>query len=73
MIAIKNKLITVRTSSRVILAEDNFLDFLVELPHLLKVNACVKKNQFDKRYLDTLYVWRPDSVCPSWDEARQVW
>jgi len=26
----------------------------------MKFNACLRKNRFDKAYLDSLYVWRPE-------------
>lgn len=61
MVAIRNKLISVRTTSRLIFGEEkDFIDFLVELPHYLKFKACLKNNRFDKNYLNSLYVWRPE-------------
>jgi hypothetical protein len=59
-IAIRNKLISVRTKSRVIMGGDDFLDVLFDIKHDLKFHACLKKDQFDKEYLDSLYVWRPE-------------
>lgn len=61
LVAIRNKLISVRTTSRLIFDEEkDFLDFLIELPQHLKFKACLKNNRFDKDYLDSLYVWRPE-------------
>jgi len=60
MIAIKNRLITVRTPSHVILDDDSFFGITFDLLHYLKFDACLKKNRFDQTYLDSLYVWRPE-------------
>jgi hypothetical protein len=62
LVAIRNKLLSVRTPSRAILVEDGFLDMLADFPHDLKFNACLKKDRFDKNYLDSLYVWRPEVI-----------
>lgn len=62
LVAIINKLISVRTSSIVIFDDDSFLGFVFDIRHYLKVRACQRKNRFDKKYLDSLYVWRPEVI-----------
>lgn len=60
LVAIRNNLITARTKNRIILKDEDTLDYIIELPHYLKFKACLKNNRFDKDYLDSLYVWRPE-------------
>lgn len=62
LVAIRNKLITVRTSFRVLFEDEGFLDFMFEARHYKKFGACLKNNRFDKDYLDSLYVWRPEVI-----------
>lgn len=62
LVAILNKLISVRTSSIVIFEDDSFLGFVFDIRHYLKIRACQRKNRFDKKYLDSLYVWRPEVI-----------
>lgn len=62
MIAIRNKLISVRTPDYVILDSHPFLDVIFYFSHLMKFTACLKKNRFDKKYLDSLYVWRQEVI-----------
>ena len=60
LIAIRNDLISVRNTSMVILGADDFVSAFLNFPHLIKFGACLKKNKFDKDYLDSIYVWRPE-------------
>lgn len=62
LVAIGNRLISVRTSDFVIFKDDSFLNFLFEIRHYLKFDACKRKGKFDKEYLDSLYVWRPEVI-----------
>lgn len=70
LIAIKKKLISVRTTSRAIFLDDGFFDILYDIRHLLKFNACLTKSVFNKSYLDSLYVWRPEVL--SWCESHRL-
>ncbi|MES1981811.1 MAG: hypothetical protein V4443_04970 [Pseudomonadota bacterium] len=60
IVAIRNKILSVRTSNQVILDDDSVLGIISNFSHLRKFTACVTKNRFDKDYLDSLYVWRPE-------------
>lgn len=62
LVAIRNRIISVRTQSRLILSGDDFLDVMFDMKHDFKFIACLKKNRFDKDYLDSLYVWRPEVI-----------
>lgn len=62
LIAIRSKLISVRTISSIIFEDDSFWFFVFDIPHYLKFKACLRKNRFDKKYLDSLYVWRPEVI-----------
>lgn len=63
LVAIRNKLISVRTSTGfAIFGGEDFLDMVIEFPHFLKIYSCVKKGKINKQYLDSLYVWRPEVI-----------
>lgn len=62
LIAIRNRLITVRTKHRLIMSGDDFLDAVFNIKHDIKFYVCLKKNRFNKEYLDSLYVWRPEVI-----------
>ena len=70
LVAIRNKLITVRTQSRVILADQGTFEFLLEIAHYRKFDACLQGKRFDKQYLDSLYVWRPEVI--RWCNEHQL-
>lgn len=60
LVAIRNKLISVRDHEGIIILGGSFWTVLFSFSHLLKVSACLTKSRFDKEYLDSLYVWRPE-------------
>jgi hypothetical protein len=62
MIAIRNKLISVRAPSGVIFADEGFFATMFEISHYLKFGACLRKNHFDKEYLNSLSVWKPEVI-----------
>lgn len=71
LVAIRNKIITARTKRRLILVDDDsFMDFLYELPHYRRINRCLKDDLFDKDYLDSLHVWRPEVL--GWCENHRL-
>ena len=48
LVAIRNKLISVRTTSHVILDSDSIWSILFDYSHHKKFTACLKDNRFDK-------------------------
>lgn len=61
MVAIRNHIISVRNASGgIFVEEEDFIDFWMAYPHHRKFTACLKGGKFNKEYLDSLYVWRPD-------------
>lgn len=62
IIAIKNKLISARSNTRVILGDDDFVSTVLDFHYLVKLNACAQKDRFDKKLLNSLYVWRPEVI-----------
>jgi hypothetical protein len=62
LVAIRNQLISVRDYEGLVIVGGSFWAMLFDVPHLLKFNACLTKSRFDKGYLDSLYVWRPEVI-----------
>lgn len=62
LVAIRNRLISVRNHEGIIILGGSFWSSLFYFSHLLKVNACLTNNRFEKAYLDSLYVWRPEVI-----------
>jgi hypothetical protein len=62
MIAIRNKLISVRTPSGIIFVDEGFLGTMLDIPHYRKFGACLRKNHFEKEYLNSLNVWKPEVI-----------
>jgi hypothetical protein len=60
MHAAMNQTISVRTRNRGFFFEDSFLASIVDHGHFNKFLKCLRKDVFDKAYLDTIYVRRSD-------------
>ena len=58
MLAISNKDITARTKRWIILLDDSVFMIALDSFHRMKFYHCLKRNKFNKSYLDSLYVKR---------------
>lgn len=55
-----NKNISVRTRRIKIFTDESFLSVVFDIPHLRRFWKCLRNNEFDKAYLDSLYLKRGD-------------
>lgn len=64
LVAIRNNLIKVRNKRLgVIFESESTFDFIFfYISHHLRFNACLRKDKFDKNYLNSLYVWKPEVI-----------
>lgn len=62
--------ISVRTRSRVIFAENSFINNLIDLPWIFRFRKCLRRNSFDTKLLDNLYVKRAEII--SWCEKNYL-
>jgi len=62
--------LSVRTRSRLIMDDDSVLTFILDWRHHLRFLRCLKSGNFDKAYLDSIYVKRPEVI--SWCEKEYL-
>ena len=62
LVAITNRDISVRTENMVILDDDSLATAIIDSPHRIKINNCLKNDRFNKIYLNSLYVKRNEVV-----------
>ncbi|WP_292995245.1 hypothetical protein [Nitrosomonas sp.] len=58
MFAIRKNEISVRTRQRLIFVDDSVISLAAEALHYKKIDSCLKQDQFNQKYLDSLYVKR---------------
>jgi hypothetical protein len=58
MFAILKNEISVRTRERLIFIDDSVLSLAVDVLHYKKFSSCLKQDNFNQKYLDSLYVKR---------------
>ena len=63
MLAINWHKISLRNKSYRIFEDESFLNFFFDFKHLRKFHKCLRKDIFDKSYLDSLYVLRPEVIA----------
>jgi len=63
MSAILGSKLTVRNKTFQIFLDDSFLNFIFDFSHYRKFSQCLKRDVFNKSYLDSLYVKRPDVIA----------
>lgn len=55
-----NRNISVRTRRMIFFTDDSFLSCVLDIRHLRRFWKCLRNNEFDKTYLDSLYLKRGD-------------
>lgn len=58
MFAIRKNEISVRTRERLIFIDNSVISLAAEALHYKKIDSCLKQDQFNQKYLDSLYVKR---------------
>lgn len=67
LIAINWGKISVRNKTFRIFQDDSIFNFLLDFKHFGNFRKCLKKDVFEKSYLDSLYVMRPEVIA--WCES----
>jgi len=62
VIAIRNRVMTARTRSGVVFADNSIITFFEDIPHYIKTRICLTWSVFKKPYLDSLYVKREEVI-----------
>lgn len=62
VMAIRNRVITVRTRNGVVFEDNSIIAFFEDIPHYLKTRICLSWGVFNKSYLDSLYVKREEVI-----------
>jgi len=70
VVAIRNQRISVRTENGVILGKNTIYNALTNYRHDKKLERCLKRNEFDQNYLDSLYVAHGEVI--GWCKAEYL-
>ncbi|MCC8997771.1 MAG: hypothetical protein LM517_12215 [Nitrosomonas sp.] len=62
VLAIRNRVVTARTRDGVIFENNSFIFFFVDVYHYFKTMACLAWDNFDKPYLNSVYVKREEVI-----------
>lgn len=62
VLAIRNRVVTARTRDGVIFENNSFIFFFVDMYHYFKTMACLAWDNFDKPYLNSVYVKREEVI-----------
>jgi hypothetical protein len=60
MLAALNQAISIRTRKWSFFVDDTFMSFIIDFGHFKKFRKCARYDEFDKAYLDSIYVKRSD-------------
>lgn len=71
-----NHAIPSRTRRFKLFIDDSFFSMLLDFRHTLRISKCLRKDEFDKSYLDSIYLKRSDVLCWCQNEfllAPPIW
>lgn len=67
--SVMSKVLKARTKSFVIFVDDSFIDLLLSIKHFYKLYRCRSGKSFDKEYLQSIFIRRPDFL--EWIEREK--